>query len=420
MGWEEQKEAAARSAKKAGDKAYGIEDYKAAADHYKHGSSLDPSDITFLMKLAKAMLGLKEDMECLRYCDMLIKEANTRGGTDMEEQIKEAELLKESARANLATCATDCEPVIAVLEQYSSERTNGKLDQTKRMRKMFVKQEQLNRKADKLRGEGQKLLDDGNYEGAEKLFTKAIQINPWDHESFSYRANCHFIQDKFAEASEDADRCIRLNPKFEDGYICKAMAQFKMRNVVDVLSTVADWLDHNPGNPDIPGLLRSFTLAVPSQIAESNRDASAESSSQTEYEDEVEQLRSQYHQLKKKLHAANEHANLKRQLEEYEKRCEKLGKYFICPLSQGVMEYPVIAADRRTYEAVEIMKSFKYSSKSPITRNVLEHQKLIPDDRMRSAIEKWRELNNLGCELKTNLWNICPALFDSPHTSPLH
>lgn len=64
--------------------------------------------------------------------------------------------------------------------------------------------------------------------------------------------------------------------------------------------------------------------------------------------------------------------------------------YFICPISQDVMDDPHIAADGFTYEA-EAIRSWLDSGHdtSPMTNLRLEHDVLIPNHALRSAIQEW-------------------------------
>nr|CAB3467130.1 unnamed protein product [Digitaria exilis] len=71
--------------------------------------------------------------------------------------------------------------------------------------------------------------------------------------------------------------------------------------------------------------------------------------------------------------------------------------YFICPISQDVMNDPHIAADGFTYEA-EFIRSWLDSGHdtSPMTNLRLEHDELIPNRALRSAIQEWRHQHNIA------------------------
>ncbi|CAN6214968.1 unnamed protein product [Urochloa humidicola] len=64
--------------------------------------------------------------------------------------------------------------------------------------------------------------------------------------------------------------------------------------------------------------------------------------------------------------------------------------YFICPISQDVMNDPHIAADGFTYEAQAIQSWLDSGhDTSPMTNMRLEHDELIPNRALRSAIQEW-------------------------------
>ncbi|XP_047075062.1 U-box domain-containing protein 70-like isoform X2 [Lolium rigidum] len=69
--------------------------------------------------------------------------------------------------------------------------------------------------------------------------------------------------------------------------------------------------------------------------------------------------------------------------------------YFICPISQDVMNDPHIAADGFTYEG-DLIRSWLNtgSDTSPMTNLPLEHDELIPNLALRSAIQEWHQQQN--------------------------
>ncbi|OEL31556.1 U-box domain-containing protein 33 [Dichanthelium oligosanthes] len=71
--------------------------------------------------------------------------------------------------------------------------------------------------------------------------------------------------------------------------------------------------------------------------------------------------------------------------------------YFICPISQDIMNDPHIAADGFTYEAEDIRSWFdRGHDTSPMTNMRLEHDELIPNRALRSAIQEWLQQHNMA------------------------
>ncbi len=64
-------------------------------------------------------------------------------------------------------------------------------------------------------------------------------------------------------------------------------------------------------------------------------------------------------------------------------------KEFICPITQSIMEDPVIDEDGGTYERVAIEKWFDAHDTSPLTNVVLESKKVIPNRALKSLIDSY-------------------------------
>ncbi|KAJ0254925.1 U box domain-containing protein [Hirschfeldia incana] len=65
-------------------------------------------------------------------------------------------------------------------------------------------------------------------------------------------------------------------------------------------------------------------------------------------------------------------------------------QYFICPITQDVMEDPHVAADGFTYEGEAISSWFERGHEtSPMTNKRLPHTSLVPNLALRSTIQEW-------------------------------
>lgn len=65
---------------------------------------------------------------------------------------------------------------------------------------------------------------------------------------------------------------------------------------------------------------------------------------------------------------------------------------FICPISQMVMQDPVIAKDGYTYDRDHITTWFQKNATSPLTNEIIE-KSLIPNHSLKSEIRQWEESN---------------------------
>jgi stress-induced-phosphoprotein 1 len=63
-----------------------------------------------------------------------------------------------------------------------------------------------------------------DYPRAIELYSKAIEETPADHTIYGNRAAAYQNSSQFAEAIQDADKCIELKPDWAKGYIRKGMA----------------------------------------------------------------------------------------------------------------------------------------------------------------------------------------------------
>ena len=64
----------------------------------------------------------------------------------------------------------------------------------------------------------------------------------------------------------------------------------------------------------------------------------------------------------------------------------------ICPITQEIMENPVVAADGHSYEQSEILEWLQKGKKvSPLTGEPLKHDTLIENHRLRAIISGFKE-----------------------------
>ncbi|GLI66119.1 hypothetical protein VaNZ11_009830 [Volvox africanus] len=91
------------------------------------------------------------------------------------------------------------------------------------------------------------------------------------------------------------------------------------------------------------------------------------------YEEEQQQQPQQHHQ----------------QQQQQQQQQDSAPPMFMCPITQEVMDEPVVAADGYTYEKLAITEWIKRSRTSPLTNLPLEHTNLVENRTLRSAIREW-------------------------------
>jgi hypothetical protein len=66
--------------------------------------------------------------------------------------------------------------------------------------------------------------------------------------------------------------------------------------------------------------------------------------------------------------------------------------HLLCPITQQLMEHPVVAADGHTYERAAMeawLRSERARGRSPLTNMPLEHTRLVTNYAVKAALEEW-------------------------------
>ncbi|KAG2324651.1 hypothetical protein Bca4012_039188 [Brassica carinata] len=120
----------------------------------------------------------------------------------------------------------------------------------------------------------------------------------------------------------------------------------------------------------------------------------------------LKRVRDEREELKIKLSKVSK-LKSKREGEEVSRSKDlELPQYFICPITQDVMEDPQVAADGFTYEGEAIRGWLDRGNEtSPMTNKRLPRTSLVPNLSLRSAIQEWLQeapesLNQIFCLLK--------------------
>lgn len=122
--------------------------------------------------------------------------------------------------------------------------------------------------------------------------------------------------------------------------------------------------------------------------------------------EELIRLRAEHEELKRKLSKVSK-LKSKREGEQVSPSKDlELPQYFLCPITQDVMEDPQVAADGFTYEGEAIRDWLDRGHQtSPMTNKRLPHTSLVPNLSLRSAIQEWLQeapesLSQIFCLLK--------------------
>ncbi|GIL84460.1 hypothetical protein Vretifemale_13075 [Volvox reticuliferus] len=99
-------------------------------------------------------------------------------------------------------------------------------------------------------------------------------------------------------------------------------------------------------------------------------------------------------QLKQRTHLYEEQQQQVQQQQQQLKQQQQqdgVPPMFLCPITQEIMDEPVVAADGYTYEKLAITEWIKRSRTSPLTNLPLEHTNVVENRTLRSAIREWSE-----------------------------
>jgi cell division protein FtsB len=91
-----------------------------------------------------------------------------------------------------------------------------------------------------------------------------------------------------------------------------------------------------------------------------------------------------------------ENKQLKEENKQLKEKNKQLKENFICPITMAVMKDPVICDDAHTYERSAIKQWLSTNNHSPITRQIINNNNLIPNIVLRNIIQEF-EKNHKIC-----------------------
>ncbi|KAL0714945.1 hypothetical protein Bca4012_021924 [Brassica carinata] len=215
--------------------------------------------------------------------------------------------------------------------------------------------------------------------GTEKVASSSmakdvVQIQVALIEAASAKRETRLEVSKREEAEKSAVDAIKRAKESENGYL----NELKRRKETEkALKEVKEELEK----------MRS---EAETRIAKSNRVIRNLQGKYTLSMRELKRLRDEQEELKREL---SEVSKLKSECKEEEaspSRDREPPQYFICPITQDVMEDPYVAADGFTYEGEAIRGWFNRGHEtSPMINRRLPHTSLVPNLALRSAIQEW-------------------------------
>jgi len=221
------KEAALKE-KSLGNELYKAKKFNEALEHYNKAIELDKSDMTFLNNKAAVYFEMANYDECIKQCNMAI---------DVGRENRADFKLIARALSRMAAAyqkKDDLDQARTFFQKSLSEHrtpdTLSKLSEVERI----LKERELKAYIDpekslEEKAKGNEFFQKGDYPSAIKHYTEAMKRNPDDAKIYSNRAACYQKLAEFKMACDDAEECIKRDPKFVKGYIRKGMALLAMK-----------------------------------------------------------------------------------------------------------------------------------------------------------------------------------------------
>lgn len=253
------------------EKALGNEFYKTkkfddALKHYNLAINHDKTDMTFLNNKAAVYFELADWDECIKQCQLAI---------DVGRENRADFKLIAKAFSRMASAyfkKEDLEQAKTFYQKSLSEHrtpdTLGKLSEVEKILKERELQAYIDpEKSLQEKTKGNECFQKGDYPTAIRHYTEAIKRNPEDAKIYSNRAACYQKLAEFKMACDDADQCIKRDPKFVKGYIRKGMALLAMKKSSEAAEAFQSALEIDETNAEaLDGYKKAIMSTDPEEM----------------------------------------------------------------------------------------------------------------------------------------------------------
>lgn len=251
--------------KNLGNEFYKAKKFAEALEHYDKAIQLDTTDMTFLNNKAAVYFEMGQFDECIKQCNSAINV-----GRENRADFKLiAKALSRMASAYFKKNDLDQAKTFfqKSLSEHRTPDTLSKLSEVEtilkeREMKAYVNPEiSLEEKT-----KGNEAFQKGDYPTAIKHYTEAIRRNPDDAKLYSNRSACYQKLAEFKMACEDADECIKRDPKFVKGYTRKGMALLAMKKSSEAAKAYREALELDENNVEaMEGYRKAITSEDPEE-----------------------------------------------------------------------------------------------------------------------------------------------------------
>lgn len=252
--------------KKLGNDSYKQKKFDEAIEHYDKAIALDRTDMTFLTNKAAVYFEKNAWDDCIKQCQAAI---------DVGRENRADFKLIAKALSRMASAyqkKDDLEQAKTFFQKSLSEhRTPETLSKLSEVEKI-IKEREMKAYIDPAKSleektKGNECFQKGDFPVAIKHYTEAIKRNPDDAKLYSNRSACYQKLAEFKMAHDDAEECIKRDPKFVKGYIRKGMALMAMKKASEAAKAFRSALDIDETNAEaLDGYRRAVGSTDPEEM----------------------------------------------------------------------------------------------------------------------------------------------------------
>lgn len=242
------KEAAIKE-KNLGNELYKAKKFDEALEHYNKAIELDKTDMTYLNNKAAVYFEKSDFDECIKQCKIAID----IGRENRADFKLIAKALSRMASAYLKKNDLDQARTFfqKSLSEHRTPDTVSKLIEVEKIIKELEMKAYVDpEKSLQEKTKGNEFFQSGDYPSAIKHYSEAIKRNPDDAKLYSNRSACYQKLAEFKMACDDAEQCIKRDPKFVKGYIRKGMALLAMKKSTEAAEAFQAALEIDENNAE--------------------------------------------------------------------------------------------------------------------------------------------------------------------------
>jgi tetratricopeptide (TPR) repeat protein len=259
------KEAALKE-KTLGNEFYKAKKFDEAIEHYNKAIEFDKTDMTFLNNKAAVYFEKGDYDECIKQCQLAV-DVGRENRADFKLIAKAFSRMASAyfKQDNLEQARTYFQKS---LSEHRTPDTLSKLNDVEKIIKEREMKAYINPELSlEEKTKGNEAFQKGDYPTAIKHYTEAIKRNPDDAKLYSNRAACYQKLAEFKMACDDADQCIKRDPKFVKAYIRKGMALLAMKKQTEAAEAFQGALELDENNAEaLDGYRKAVSSIDPEEM----------------------------------------------------------------------------------------------------------------------------------------------------------